>query len=325
MSSPPIKVVLFGATGRIGRQIVDGLLKSPTNFDITAVTRPASLGKPENEEYRKKGVKVVGALMTDPREKLAEILRGADAVITPMFPAELDWQKNVIDVCKDVGVKRYIPSNFGPVMPPVGAMGMRDKKEEIVHYIKLRKVPYTIVDMAFWFELLRYRLPSGRTDYVLHPAITDTRIAGDGNVRTAYAYYNSLGPAMARILADPRTINKYVHVYDDVFTQNQAVDALEEVSGEKVDRVYRPKEEIEAAISAIQAKVAQNPQDEEAAIMLPMEQYTYSLDVIGDGTPELADYLGYLDVFKLYPDLKRRTVRDFYRDVLDGKHKGPFN
>lgn len=53
----------------------------------------------------------------DPHEKLAEILRGTDAVITPIFPIDADCQKNVIDVCKEVGVKRYIPSNFGPVMP----------------------------------------------------------------------------------------------------------------------------------------------------------------------------------------------------------------
>ncbi|KAL8383193.1 hypothetical protein RB595_006787 [Gaeumannomyces hyphopodioides] len=300
------------------------MLAAKSSTDITAISRPASLDKPANEEYRKKGVRVVGANMTDSHDKLAEILRGADAVITPMFPTELDQQKNVIDVCKEVGVKRYIPSNFGPVMPSVGAMGIRDKKEEIICYAKLHKVPYTIVDMAFWFELLAYKPPSGKADYALAPGL-DSRIVGDGNVPTAFAYFNSLGPAMAKIVADPRTINKYVHLYDEVFTQNQAVDVLEELSREKVERVYRPKEDIENSISAAKAKLTQNPEDMGVFIGLTMEEYLYSLMIRGDGTPELADYLGYLDIFKLYPDLKKRTLRDFYQGVLDGTHKGPFN
>ncbi|EJT69752.1 hypothetical protein GGTG_12635 [Gaeumannomyces tritici R3-111a-1] len=324
MASPPIKVIVFGATGNVGSQIIDGLLKSATNFDITAISRPASLDKPANEEYRKKGIKVVGASMTDSHDRLGEILLGADAVITPMFPTELDQQKRIIDVCKEVGVKRYIPSNFMPAMPPVGVMGIRDKKEEIICYAKLRMVPYTIVDMAFWFELLPYKTPSGKVDYALPPGL-DSRIDGNGNVPTAYTFFNSLGPAVAKIIADPRTINKYVYVYDDVLTQNQAVDVLEELSGEKVERVYRPGEDIRSSISATRAKIAQTPEDTGAFISLTMEEYSYSLKVRGDGTPEWADYLGYLDIFKLYPDLKKRTLRDFYQGVLDGTHKGPFN
>ena len=48
-------------------------------------------------------------------------------------------------------------------------------------------------------------------------------------------------------------------------------------------------------------------------------QYRISWCVRGDNTPEYADYLGYLDFWKLFPDFTRgKRLEAFYREVLDG-------
>ena len=50
-----------------------------------------------------------------------------------------------------------------------------------------------------------------------------------------------------------------------------------------------------------------------------MSQYRYSRHVRGDNAPERAEQLGYLDGKTLYPDLSRKSMREFIREVVDGK------
>ncbi|KAL8294466.1 hypothetical protein RB597_007863 [Gaeumannomyces tritici] len=322
--SSPIKVFVFGGTGNTAQQIIDGMIKSPTNFDITAISRPSSVDKPENVEYRKRGVKVVGLDADVQRGEAVELLRDADVVIAPANFFELDKAKALVDVCKEAGVRRFVPNNFAPVMPAYGVMGMREKKEEIVNHIRLRRLPYTVVDVAWWYQNLPYRVPSGRTDYIVVPPMDDARLWGDGSTPIAFSDIHSIGPHAARILADPRTLNKHVHVYDQVLSSHQVVDALEELSGEKVERTFFTKEQMEETMAQAKDALAKDPDSEEAITTLTCVEYWYSMGVRGDSVPEVADYLGYLDSRKLYPDIEPITVKDFYKDVLGGKALVPY-
>ena len=48
-----------------------------------------------------------------------------------------------------------------------------------------------------------------------------------------------------------------------------------------------------------------------------MGQYRISYCIRGDNTPEYADYLGYQDFWKLFPDIpKGRSLKAFYQQVL---------
>lgn len=44
----------------------------------------------------------------------------------------------------------------------------------------------------------------------------------------------------------------------------------------------------------------------------------YSWGIRGDNFPACAKYLGYLDVYDLYPDLVARKFADYVCDVLQG-------
>lgn len=322
-SSTPIKVVVFGATGQTGSEIVNGLIKSPTRFDITAVSRPSAVDKVKNVEFRKQGIKVVGAEITGPREKLVEIMTGADVVLSAIYFTTIKNQKILIDLCKELGVKRFIPSSFGPVMPPMGVQGLREDKEEIINYIKLRHVPYTIIDVAWWFQITPCRVPSGRTDYVNQPI--DGSIPADGEVPVAFADVRSIGANVAKIIADPRTLNKYVYIYDEVFTYNQVNKLLEEVTGEKVEPGYMPVQEVEETIAKAKAKLAVDPADAMANMARSLAEYQLALGIRGDTAPEVARYLGYLEARDLYPDVERKTLRAWFEEVLAGKATPAFS
>jgi len=53
----------------------------------------------------------------------------------------------------------------------------------------------------------------------------------------------NIGKFVARIIADPQTLNRYVFVHDEVWTQTQIFDLLERLAGEKLPRqhVSHPK------------------------------------------------------------------------------------
>ena len=48
----------------------------------------------------------------------------------------------------------------------------------------------------------------------------------------------NIGKYVARIIADPQTLNKYVFVHDEVWTQNQIFDLLEHLADEKLPRQH---------------------------------------------------------------------------------------
>lgn len=49
-----------------------------------------------------------------------------------------------------------------------------------------------------------------------------------------------------------------------------------------------------------------------------MGQYRISWCIRGNNTPQYAEYLGYLDFWKLYPQFpKGRSLEDFYRSILE--------
>lgn len=55
-----------------------------------------------------------------------------------------------------------------------------------------------------------------------------------------------------------------------------------------------------------------------------MGQYRISWCVRGDNTPEYADYLGYLNFWKLFPEFpKGKSLETFYREVLSRTASDP--
>lgn len=99
-------------------------------------------------------------------------------------------------------------------------------------------LPYTVIDVAWWSEQIIPVLPSGKTDHALNKNDRGREIPGDGTVRVAFASLADVGLYVAKIIADPRTLNKKVLAYTDVLTMNQVYDLMDKLSGEKSVRNY---------------------------------------------------------------------------------------
>ncbi|KAK2470318.1 hypothetical protein H9L39_17935 [Fusarium oxysporum f. sp. albedinis] len=314
-----MKVAIIGAAGQTGSVIVQALLEStaPT-FDVVALTRPLSLQKPATLELQRKGVKVVSVDLGGPESALIEILVGIDVVISTIYGGSVMDEIPLINASKSAGVKRYLPCFFATVAPPKGALRLRDMvKEDVLNHIKKIHLPFTVVDVGWWYQVNLPKLPSGRIDYAAME--TADGIAGDGNVPFALTDVRDIGSYVARIITDPRTLNRMVLAYNEVWTQNRVYDLLERLSGEKLERKYVPAEAIEASIAEIEA-TSPSP-DFLEFVILAQYQYWYSCGIRADNTPEYASYLGYLNTQELYPDFKWRGFRSYVQEVLNGNGK----
>lgn len=147
---------------------------------------------------------------------------------------------------------------------------------------------------------------------------------GDGNVPSAITDLRDIGRYVARIAKDDRTVNRYVLAYNELWTQHQIYDILERLSGEKLERRYVTREELDAAIKQGQIRIESDPAlaaDFGTLLSIVGSQYQISWGIRGDNTPEYAKYLGYLTSKELYPDFQPISFEDYLKEVLSGSAK----
>ncbi|KAK7403059.1 hypothetical protein QQX98_011170 [Neonectria punicea] len=310
-------VAIVGASGEMGQSIVNGLLLSKDSFP--------SINKPEVQSVKERGVRIIIIELDAPHEDLVEALTGQDVVICAIIPDAADLQKALADAAKEAGVKRFMPSAFATACPPAGVMVMREIKEEVISHIKKIYLPYTVVDIGWWYQGTLPRLPSGKLDYAMKFPVKT--IASDGNLPTALTDLRDVGKYVARVIADPRTLNKSVFAHSEVRTQEDIFTLLEQASGETIPREYQSRAEVEAASAA--AREAYDGKQERSfadMLVLTVAQYPNSMWLRGDNTPEAAAYLGYLSGKELYPDMETERVRfeEYVGEMLAGKGKAAY-
>ncbi|KAI0161942.1 isoflavone reductase family protein [Hypoxylon sp. FL1284] len=314
--APAIKVGVVGATGRAGTSVVNGLLASETKFDITALARPSSIDSRANAELRGRGVHVVAADLTGPKEDLVKVLAGIDVLISCIVYTNLEDQKPLAEAAKQAGVGRFVPCDFSTPTTR-GVMNLHDMKDDVLAAVQRLRLPYTVIDSGWWIENSVPALPSGKTDHAVTKVLD--LIPGDGTVSIAYSSVPDIGVYMAKIITDPRTLNKRVFAYTEVLTANQVADLMDQLSGENSKRNYLPADEIRNAMVSARSALEKNPADQTAIFTLAINQYLDCWGLRGDNTPEYAEYLGYLDIKQLYPGITGKTMREYFQELLSGR------
>ncbi|KAK4627102.1 Asnovolin J 5',6'-dehydrogenase nvfM [Fulvia fulva] len=291
-----IKVGILGASGETGTSIINGLLEAGT-FEIIALTRPSSMTKPSNQALASRGVtlrEITLSASSNPTTLLPTI-RDLQILISSIAPLEQLAQIPLATAAKAAGIQRFIPCAFLPVIPAGGHHLLRDLKQVVYTHLTSLPLPYTIIDVGWWYQISIPKLPSGLTDaFVLSGK---SEIAGTGNVPSALTDLRDIGRYVARIIVDDRTLNRYVFVYNEMWSQNEVWDLFEKESGEKVERHYVSEEELVARV----------------------ESYSLSQNIRGENTPEFAKSLGYLTSKELYPELEFKGLEVFAKEILRGE------
>ena len=91
--------------------------------------------------------------------------------------------------------------------------------------------------MGYWHQFSYFSVPSGKFNYA-NLIKKDNEIFGDGNAKNLLGDKRDIGPWVARIIKDPRTLNQKVITYSDTISQNEIRDLIEEKTGEKLEIVH---------------------------------------------------------------------------------------
>ncbi|KAJ7583234.1 hypothetical protein C8J56DRAFT_790643 [Mycena floridula] len=219
-SDSETSVMLVGITGYNAQVIAKSLLSSG-KFRVSAIVHPDSMKKPVAKEMGNLGIKLMsGDISTDGVEKLKTLLAGVDVLIITVL-AFVD-QRHALLAAKETGVKRVIPSEFGPVIPR-GVSDMVDLKYAIRDSIVDLGLPYAFIQVGCWLEFLTP---------VPHSMNMPTDFIGKGDKKVAYTAYKNIGELVLRIIQDSCTLNQVVMACDGEATQQEIWNVCERVSGE---------------------------------------------------------------------------------------------
>ncbi|RPD53606.1 NAD(P)-binding protein [Lentinus tigrinus ALCF2SS1-6] len=320
MASEKPLVLVLGGTGYTGQSVVGGLTKSG-NFRVAAFVRPTSVTKPATETLRTAGVEIRVGDFTDDFEKLKQYLHGVDILISAVDAGVVGAQREIFRAAKEVGVQRVVPCDWATPSAK-GVILINDLKLEIREYLRDLGVGYTFIDVGWWMQLF-LPLPLRSTVGPQVEAMT-WRIHGAGENRNLLTDLHNIGTWTAKIIADPRTLNKTVIIWEDEVKEKDAHEIGARVSGDE-DRLREKRIQMRVPVQDSMCLTARS-----LNLLCPM-----CIGVRGgyqeanrgrqrgvcagpkrfpgdqENTLENAKRLGYLDARELCPDLPAHSLEDF--------------
>ncbi|KAF2015805.1 NAD(P)-binding protein [Aaosphaeria arxii CBS 175.79] len=310
------KVLLLGATGETGKDILAGL-EEDGGFDISLLVQPSSANTPAVENFRSRGLKIVVADINGPVDDLATHVKGYTTIISAIGATQQLAQLNLADAIAAAGTCKRFVAGWITVSPPGEVMFLRDEKEKVYQRLWYHRIPYTIVDVGFWHQICFPPVPSGKLDYAL--VMPTTEVYGGGDVKNLLTDKRDIGRFVARIVKDERTLNQKVSCWGEELSQNEIIELVERKTGEKVDVTPISKEDLIARRQKAREAFRADPTSWNNAVGVYRDDYNLSKYIRGDSSRESARYLGYLDAQELYPDFNPIKLEDVLDEILDGK------
>ncbi|KAJ4393872.1 hypothetical protein N0V93_003088 [Gnomoniopsis smithogilvyi] len=224
MSSFQIQnVAVVGGTGAIGTPIVQELVDQ--GFQVSVLTRGSKEGN------LPKGV-TIKTVNYDDEESLKSAVAGQDAVVSTLGSAALGpQQQKLADVAFALGVKRFIPSEFGINTRQLQGLKIGQivagKTKLVDDLIKKAEqnsnFTWTGLSNGMFFDYLGF---DGNAKKVT--------IVDSGNERFQTTTRKTIAKAVASILKHPQeTANQYLSIASFQPTQNEILKAAEELTGSK--------------------------------------------------------------------------------------------
>ncbi|KIV88049.1 hypothetical protein PV10_08979 [Exophiala mesophila] len=227
-AKPFNKVTVFGAGGtNIGHHLVKALLSRPGIFTVSIIARKSSKSTFASE------AKVHYIEDELPHERLVEVLRGQDVLVSAIGFGAIQLETKLIDAAIEAKVRRFLPSEYGVNNTYQAARDLCpvfDAKGAIVDLLKekeLEGLTWTSIPTGLWL------------DWALNPDIAFANI----NLRTHTASVWAKGdhklswttlPWAAEgivqiILAGEVSANKVVPIRAFEASQNEIIQILESV------------------------------------------------------------------------------------------------
>ncbi|KAF2646257.1 NAD(P)-binding protein [Massarina eburnea CBS 473.64] len=224
-------ITILGPGGNVGSALIAELLKDPSRFNITGVSRTTSTyTAPANSKINTKTIDYTSF------DALKEVFSGQDAVVNCITggATQYDPSKLIIDAAVAAGVKFYFANEFvGNIhseqfkrMPEALAGGKLRARAYLEVLGKEGKISWTALNGGPFFDMWIMKGPAG-FDILNRQA----RIYGTGNNPIYWTPLQVIAKTVANMLLNPkRILNRGIFICPilDV-TQNKILSTLETV------------------------------------------------------------------------------------------------
>ncbi|CAG8481435.1 15178_t:CDS:2 [Dentiscutata heterogama] len=219
-------VTIAGATGLLGFNIADAFLNDGS-YKVKILRK-----KPESENKNasllaSKGAEVVYIDYND-KNDLVKALKGTDVIVSAIGGTELvATQCALLNAAKEVGVKRFLPSEFGcDIKEMTGEIHPFHKpKVEFLQELEKSGMEYTIIVTGIFYDYL------GTLGFD-HKNKKATFYA-DGNTKIVCTSLPDIGKYTVESLKLPEARNGTIRVAGSVLTLNELLKKYEEITGTK--------------------------------------------------------------------------------------------
>ncbi|TDC93256.1 NAD-dependent epimerase/dehydratase family protein [Nonomuraea deserti] len=224
-------VFVAGATGRLGRLIVDSLRRRDVR--VRALVRP---GNTEGRQaFDDPAIEIVEGDIRDPADRLTRALQGVDVVVSAVQGGAeviIDGQVNLLRAAEQAGVPRWIPSDFslGIDRLDYGDNDFADLRKRAAESYRSSTVAPTSVLIGAFLEVLNMPFynwvdwESGTFNYW-----------GDGDQPVDFSTYSDTAEWTAEVALDPSAAGRTVRVAGDVLTLKELRRAMERGSGRRLE------------------------------------------------------------------------------------------
>ncbi|MGD8781339.1 MAG: SDR family oxidoreductase [Ignavibacteria bacterium] len=237
------KILVTGATGSLGTEVINSLLKRTDTANIAALARDLS----KTETLKEKGIEIREGNY-DNFNSLLQAFKDIDKlyfISGSDITVRVKQHENVVKAAKDSGVKHIVYTSFArkneTETSPIVMVAEAHLKTE--NWLKESGLTYTILKHNLYMDII----PMFIGEKVLETGLIYLP-AGDG--KTAFATRKDMAEAAAVILTTYGHENKeYDIASDKVYTFKEVAVALSEVTGKAINYVSPTQEEYTKTLS----------------------------------------------------------------------------
>jgi putative NADH-flavin reductase len=191
-ATPTKRVVVFGASGGVGRRVVEQALGR--RYEVVAVVR-----SPDKLHLTDPRLAVVTAELID-REAIAAAVRGADAVISALGPSLnrkakgmplVEGTRNIVDGMQAAGVRRYVGMATPSLRDPRDGRSLIGTLVQTMGRLTLARAYRELLDMS---EIVT----SSDLDWTIARFLQPTDRPATGKIRVGFMGRDKIGFPIAR-------------------------------------------------------------------------------------------------------------------------------
>ncbi|CAG9990247.1 unnamed protein product [Clonostachys byssicola] len=222
-----MKVALAGATGNLGRPILKVLLDA--GLLVTVLSRATGNSPPPATHPNL----VVKKVDFDSVPDLKQALEGVEVVVSCLATTAIGSQNPLIDAAEAVGVKRFIPAEFGmdPLNPLCAQLPVCKPKVSTQAYLLEKyksNTNFTWTGVANGL-FLDWGMEVG---FIIDPAKRTATLYNGGDVPFSVTLLDDIAKAVLGIIRNQaKTVNRVVYIHSTVTTQNMLIQYAKEKDG----------------------------------------------------------------------------------------------